>query len=168
MLCVLSLLTGCASSVEPADPLIGVWRSGEYASTYPDGDSPSQTVEEISIAAGGTATVTYAARYPASSTPPNRYDGCTWTRTYARVWTVDADASPPVVTFFTAPDARFTSERTGCADPSMNRARASYEDSFSGLPFAGGAYTITEPTLTIAWGLVRGAAPAPRTYRRVR
>ena len=54
-------------------------------------------------------------------------------------------------------------------DPTVPAAFAqAHKPVIAGLPFAGGAYTITEPTLTIAWGLVRGAAPAPRTYRRVR
>ena len=165
----LALVTSCAAAVAPVDPLIGVWRSDEFASTYPDAASPGQTVEEISIASDGTSTVTYTTRYPASSTPPNRYDGCTWTRVYPRVWTVDADAGPPILTFFMVPSERFFSERTGCADPTVNRARASYEeDTFFGLPFAGGRYAITEPTLTIEWGPVRGGRTMPRAYRRVR
>ncbi|MBL8682419.1 MAG: hypothetical protein JNK05_24850 [Myxococcales bacterium] len=165
--CAVALaLSGCGASLSPTDPLVGVWRSGEFEGLDPFGTSRPRTVIEWRFDDSGHAELFIVRRYDLAATSMLR--GCTWTERRTQLRWARAERPSTRFSIVAVRDARYTSERTGCADPGQNRAQTSFPDDFGSEGWQSFSAVVREPTMELtAWGPV-GVTPDVRGYSRVR
>ncbi len=74
VIAALALVTSCAETVRPGDPLVGTWRSDEYTTNYPAPPTIARTVDESTFAADGTMALVTTRRFAIVDGDP--YSGC--------------------------------------------------------------------------------------------
>jgi hypothetical protein len=160
-------VTSCGVSVAPTDPFFGTWRSDEFDSSYPSPPSRARAVHEWTFDASGRAQLVITRRYAHVEGSP--YSGCTWIQRHPELrWFRDFDAALVNLVIAAPPDARYTSERSGCADASQNRPQMSFPDSFPGLSPLQWSYRVRGDLMELTmWGPI-GVPPDVRAYTRVR
>lgn len=157
---------GCGDAVQPTDPLIGWWRSGEFETSYPTDEARARTVIELRFYESGRAERIIERRYPRTDASP--YRGCTWVERHAQLQWLRSDRETGALNILPIPHARYSRERSECVDATLDRAPESFEDSV--LDYLAATYraSVREPTLVLTTLGPVGIEPQVRAYTRVR